>query len=65
MCRHFTNVGKDFVQSIVTSEHEGSLKKYSLNANDVSAYLKPINASELSGTLKNMKIEATGFKLKL
>ena len=52
MCRHFANVGKDLVQSIVISEHEGSFKKYLSNASDVSAYLKPINASELSETLK-------------
>ena len=54
MCHHFANVGKDLVQSIVISEHEGSLKKYLLNASDVSAYLKPINASELSEKLKKL-----------
>jgi len=59
MCRHFANVGKDLVQSIVISEHQGSFKKYLLNERDVSAYSKPINASEPSETLKNMKTGAS------
>ena len=60
MCRHFANVGKNLIQSIVISEHEGSSKKYLFNASDVSVYLKPINASDLSEILKNMKNGASG-----
>ena len=53
-------MGKDLVQSIFISEHEGSFKKYLSNVSDVSAYLMPINASELSETLKKLKIGASG-----
>ena len=60
MCDHFSIVGKRIANSTRKFSEDGTYHQFLPEESDVSAYLKPVTASELRTTLWNMRNNASG-----